>query len=92
MGASDAFDKKKANFNGISPNLYISKVLHKAVVDVSEEGTEAAAATAVLTNNRNSVIDFQFETTPIFKCNKPFLFIIHETQNNIILFMGRYVN
>jgi serpin B len=84
MGAPDAFNAQAANFKGMTDadGIFISKVVHKAVIEVGEDGTEAAAATAVILNNRNSV--------PVFNCNKPFIFIIHENQNNTILFVGKY--
>jgi serpin B len=91
MDAPDAFNAQAANFKGMSDSegIFIAKVVHKAVVEVGEEGTEAAAATAVINNNRNSVIDFPIDV-PVFNCNKPFIFIIHENQNNTILFVGKY--
>ena len=87
MGAPDAFDEARADLSGISKHssgLYISKVIHKAVVEVNEEGTEAAAATAVrgLKGNRRS--------PPEFKCNRPFIFLIHDNQDNTVLFLGKY--
>ena len=89
MGAPGAFDQVKANFKGISDigsGLYISKVLHKAFVEVNEEGTEAAAATAAVAMKK------RLKTSPSqpfeFKCDRPFLFIIHD--NRSVLFMGKY--
>ena len=89
MGAPDAFDDKLADFTGIksaNDGLHISNVIHKAIVEVNEEGTEAAAATAVVMMTRCAVLDFPVE----FKCNRPFLFFIHDNKHQTILFMGRY--
>lgn len=74
--------------------LYISAVLHKTFVDVSEIGTEAAAATAVLINVAAEARPDVPKTrpfTPIFKANKPFLFLIRDRDTANILFLGRYV-
>jgi serpin B len=63
--------------------LFISNVIHKAFIDVNEEGTEAAAATAVmmeLTANGGSNI--------VFDCNHPFLYLIYHKETGTILFMG----
>jgi len=93
LGATHAFDEEKADFSLISPDskgLYISKVIHQAVVDVNEEGTEAAAATAVVMMKRCAAISFNFPPEE-FKCNRPFLFVIHEKENNGILFIGKYM-
>jgi serpin B len=90
LGATHAFDKAKANFSGITSipdGLHISKVFHKAVVEINEEGTEAAAATGVMMSNRMMVIQEPHE----FNCNRPFLFIIHDNTHNSILFMGKFV-
>jgi serpin B len=90
MGASDPFDMVKANFTGISDSerIFIDKVLHKAFVEFVEEGTEATAATSISTNNRQ--IDLPVDV-PVFKCNRPFIFLIHENKNNTILFIGKYL-
>ena len=75
-----------ADFSGITGgrDLFISKVLHKAFIDVNEEGTEAAAATAVimeLTVNGSS-------SRVVFDCNHPFMYLIQHKQTETILFMG----
>jgi len=90
MGIPLAFDPAKANFSGISDfeDLSITKVIHQAVVEVSEEGTEAAAATAVAMNKRCAVMEFPPED---FKCDRPFIFVIHEKKTNAILFIGKYL-
>ncbi|MEI8018819.1 MAG: serpin family protein [Schlesneria sp.] len=75
--------------------LYITNVLHKTYVDVSEVGTEAAAATAVMFAAPTSAEVRKPPKTrpfvPIFKANKPFLFLIRDRETESILFIGRYV-
>lgn len=77
----------EANFSGISKNsdLKIDKIIHKANIEVSEEGTEAAAATAVIMIRKAAMI------SATFFANKPFIYLIKDKQNNI-LFMGKYVS
>jgi len=88
MGMPDAFDSSKANLSGMNGarNLYISAVIHKAYVDVNEEGTEAAAATAVVVALRSA----PRRTT--FRADHPFLFLIRHNKTGAILFMGRLAN
>ncbi|MDH5405343.1 MAG: serpin family protein [Candidatus Aminicenantes bacterium] len=85
MGMSEAFDMNKANFAGMDGNpnwLYIAAVIHKAFVDVNEEGTEAAAATAVVTK--------ALSAPPLtFRADHPFIFLIRENLTGSILFIGR---
>jgi serpin B len=74
--------------------LYISDVLHKTFVDVGEIGTEAAAATAILMGVSAEAPPDQPKTrpfNPIFKANKPFVFLIRDRETANILFLGRYV-
>ena len=89
MGMGIAFDPDNADFSGINPerDLYISRVLHKTFIDVNEEGTEAAAVTAVEIsetsyNPNEPVIRY-------FVADHPFLFAIRENSSGTILFMGR---
>jgi len=88
LGMKEAFTGL-ADFSGIteSEKLYISKVIHKANISVDEEGTEAAAATAVMMRKTSILLD---ETT--MKINKPFIFILRNTKTNCIYFMGKIVN
>jgi serpin B len=85
MGMRQAFDPDKADFSGIdgSRDLYISAVIHKAFVDVNEEGTEAAAATAVV------IKPTAVRLTPRFQADHPFLFLIRDNRSGSILFLGR---
>jgi serpin B len=88
MGMSDAFTGK-ADFSGMTGNrdLFISAVVHKAYVEVNEEGTEAAAATGVT---------MQLTSMPrppaVFKADHPFIFLIRDNQMGSILFLGRVAN
>ncbi|VGO22868.1 serpin family protein [Pontiella sulfatireligans] len=82
MGMPLAFSKG-ADLSGMdgSKNLFIGAVVHKAFVEVNEEGTEAAAATAV--GIRTTSMPLMFEA------NRPFLFLIRENSTGAILFIGR---
>jgi len=87
MGMPDAFSLPPADFSGMTgtKDLFISKVIHKAYVDVNEEGTEAAAATAV--------VMLKIASKPLtFIANHPFVFLIRENQTGSILFIGRIVD
>jgi serpin B len=63
--------------------LFISKVIHKAFIDVSEKGTEAAAATVVIMRRNGGS-----HKTIEFKADHPFLFMIKDNATEQILFMG----
>jgi serpin B len=90
MGMIDAFSLGRADFSGMNgkKDLFISAVIHKAYVDVNEEGTEAAAATAV-TMKMTSVGPTRM---PVFRADHPFLFLIRDNVSGSILFIGRVVN
>ncbi len=87
MGMPSAFTDG-ADFSGMTgqKDLFISDVFHKAFVSVDEEGTEAAAATAVVMTLTSAPAD------PLrLVVDRPFLFLIRDHQTNSILFMGRVV-
>ena len=92
MGMGIAFEPK-ANFRKmIQPGqsgLYIGDVLHKAFVKINEEGTEAAASTAVIMMKATS---FNPEETFTFTADHPYLFIIQDNASGTILFMGSITN
>ena len=91
LGMTDAFDVASADFSGMTPDpvgLYISAVVHKAFVDVNEEGTEAAAATAVVMTLRAIMP----EPKPVFRADHPFMFIIRDKSSDSILFIGRVMD
>jgi len=92
LGMKRAFDPLQADFSGMagSPgDLFIGAIVHKAFVEVNEEGTEAAAATAVVMR-MTSVMHMQ--PTPEFRADHPFLFLIREHSTGAVLFTGRLSN
>jgi serpin B len=91
MGMPLAFTRS-ADFSGIDGKreLFISAVIHKAFVDVNEEGTEAAAATAVVIARPSAVV--RPEPAVEFRADHPFAFLIRHNRSGSILFLGRVVN
>ncbi|MCL2641570.1 MAG: serpin family protein [Phycisphaerales bacterium] len=87
MGMVDAFDGEKADFSGMTTGgrLAISDVIHKAFVAVDEEGTEAAAATAVMMSRTAAPM----REPKVFRADRPFIFLIRHNATKEILFMGR---
>jgi len=86
LGMQDAFIAERADFSGMdgTKDLFISAVVHKAFVEVNEEGTEAAAATGV-----GFVITAM---PPALRMDHPFLFLIRDNTSGSILFIGRVTN
>ncbi|RXN26576.1 leukocyte elastase inhibitor-like isoform X1 [Labeo rohita] len=86
MGMSSVFQETKADLTGMSTQrrLLISAVAHKAFIEVNEEGTEAAAATAVMVE-----LDCAFPCQS-FIADHPFMFFIRHNPTNSILFLGRF--
>ncbi|NXR83084.1 SERP3 protein, partial [Pycnonotus jocosus] len=86
LGIRDAFDPITANFKGISEqeSLYISEAIHKAQIEVTEDGTKASGATAMVLLKRSR--------TPIFKADRPFIFFLRQANTGSVLFIGRVTN
>jgi serpin B len=87
MGMPIAFSETQADFSGISDSperLYIWEVVHKAFVSVDEEGTEAAAATAVIMNGSAAPAE-----PAEFTADRPFIFLIQDIETGTVLFVGR---
>jgi serpin B len=78
-----AFVPKSADFSGItgSRELFLSRVIHAAAVDVNESGTEAASVTQLV-----------FERGDSFSASRPFFFLIVDNRHDLILFAGRFIN
>lgn len=91
LGASFAFDSLKSDFNGITQNkndLYLSYLAHESIVEVDEDGSDDSLST-IAVQVRNET--FVFELPNALKCNRPFLFFIHDKQTDDILYFGKYV-
>lgn len=90
MGMPTAFGA--ADFSGMTGkmDLVISQVIHQAFVEVNEEGTEAAAATAVIMKETSAGPGGP--KTPVFMADHPFIFIIQQKDSGNILFMGKITN
>jgi len=93
MGMVKSFSRD-ADFSGIADTSkslppVIGEIIHKAFVEVNEEGTEAAAVTLITGVPKGMPIQREI---PVFKADHPFIFIIQDTQSKTILFMGRLLN
>ncbi|MCC6147337.1 MAG: serpin family protein [Anaerolineaceae bacterium] len=91
LGMPDAFDSNQADFSGMTGarDLFIGSVIHKAFIAVDENGTEAAAATAVLMVETSMPVP---EEPVEFHFDRPFIFMIRDNQTGSILFIGRVLN
>lgn len=90
MGMPDAMSPGQADFTGIdgTRELYISDVVHKAVVAVDEKGTEAAAATGVVVRTTSAPA----EQPVIVTVDRPFVFLIRDLETGTVVFAGRVLN
>ncbi len=93
MGMPIAFSGK-ADFSGMTgkKDLTIDNVIDQAFVEVNEEGTEAAAATAVVMKLMATADGPTGPKIPVFRADHPFTFIIQQNNTGNILFMGRVNN
>ncbi len=90
LGMPIAFEPNLADFSAMSPDgqtLYIQDVIHEAFIAVDEDGTEAAAATAVIVGDTSAPVDVVELTV-----DRPFLYAIRDNETGAILFLGRVVD
>lgn len=89
IGMGEAFDPARADFSALvelkGQKVYITKVKHKAVVEVNEEGTEAAAVTSVGVGITSVQVPREKFT---MKVDRPFFFAIRDNRTGVVLFMG----
>ena len=88
LGMARVFDPRQADLSGINGGkepLWLDWVLQRAYVNVDEEGTEAAAVTAV------SGAGGEMPRIAVFRADHPFVFLIRDTRSGCILFLGRLV-
>ncbi len=84
LGVNQAFDEVSGDFSNMNELLYLSLVKQKAVIELTEYGTKASAATAIGAVERS--------IPPTIRIDRPFYFMIHSTKTGEILFMGHVVN
>jgi serpin B len=89
LGMPSAFSAEQADFSGINGarDLFISLIVHKAFVEVNEEGTEAAAATGAVVETQAMPLEPEE-----FLCDHPFLFLIRDRASGCVVFLGRFAS
>ncbi len=94
LGMPSAFDTKSADFSGMSsePGLFISQVVQKAYIAVDEEGTEAAAVTAMAAEAAAALGQEDPPKPAVFRADRPFVYLIRDKRTGAILFLGRIVD
>jgi serpin B len=93
-GMSRAFDTDAADFTGIADGrdrLFIRSVTHKAFLEVSEEGTQASAASAVAVSVSCPPPLAPLVRPPEFTADRPFVYLLRDRHTGVILFLGRYL-
>lgn len=93
IGMTDAFDPCKADFSGLATyaggNIFINRVLHKSFISVGEQGTRAGAATVMEMAAGEAMAPEEIKEVIL---NRPFLYMIWDTQTNMPIFMGTFVD
>ena len=68
-------------------DMYVSKVIQKAFIEVNEKGAEAAAATGGIMMMKSAMPAYNY-----FTCDRPFIFMIKDSVTGLVLFSGRVTN
>ena len=92
LGMINAFDSEKADFSSMGKyadkNIYISRVIHKTKIEVDEKGTKAGAVTAAEMDTTSAPIEEPKEII----LDRPFIYMIVDTEENLPLFIGSLMN
>ena len=89
LGAPSMFDASRSDFSSFaSGNVYVSEMLQKAKIEVSEEGTKAAAVTMGMVKLTSIRPDEPRRVD--FHCDHPFIYMIQDNYTGAILFMGQF--
>ncbi len=89
LGITDAFSSTLADLSGIAPDLVVSDAIHRAVVDVTQDGVSAAAATAIMAEP--ACADDPPEKIARVTADRPYLYMIVDTTTKLPLFIGTNV-
>lgn len=93
MGMTDAFDPNKADFSSLATynggNVFLNRVLHKTFISVAEQGTRAGAATVVEMAASEAMAPEEVKEVIL---NRPFLYMIWDTETNMPIFMGTFMD
>ena len=85
LGMTDAFDSVRADFSNMGKDLYLSDASHRAVLEVDELGSRAAAVTEIAVNEKAMLLP---DNAVSFCCDIPFVYCIRDTSNGMVLFTG----
>lgn len=88
LGAANIFNSNADFTNIAKSNMFVSQMFQKAKIEVSEEGTKAAAVTAAIMTM--SALPTEEPKHVTFHANRPFVYMITEANTNAIFFMGQY--
>ena len=89
MGGTNIFELHKGSFAGIADQFRVDKFFHKSFIDFDDESCELARE-----ENDTTGLKSKFATSPppqMFACDRPFVFVVHDSVFDNILFMGKYV-
>lgn len=89
VGMKAPFEEGRNEFSNIASDIHVGNVLHKAKIEVNEKGTEASAVTAIMMECDGVALEKEKKE---FIANQPFMFVIRDVENDVILFMGSMVD